>query len=220
MIAIARRAADARRPVLQAFSIDHAARVTKLTRARLSRWDRMGFFSPEHLSPDDQGNAYARIYSFTDLVGLRTLGLLADKYHVPMSEIRDAYEKLHVQWEKPWSQIDLAVLKRKIVTDLQGQPRNVTDGQLALKHIPLPKIAEEVRREADKLRKRDRSDFGRFEQHKYVMRNLVVFAGTRIPISAVEEFLDEGYSDSAIVEEYPSLTTKDIRAVRRSRAAA
>ena len=32
------------------------------------------------------------------------------------------------------------------MTDLKGQPRNVTDGQLALKCIPLPSIAEEVRR--------------------------------------------------------------------------
>lgn len=220
MVAVARQAKRQKKPALQAFSIDHAARVTRLTRTRLKRWDRLGLFSPEYLDEQDRGNAYARIYSFEDLVGLRTLGVLSDKYHVPISEIRAAYAKLSAQWSKPWSQIDLAVLKRKIVTDLKGQPRNVTDGQLALKHIPLPSIAEEVRREADKLRKREPSDIGKFEQNKFVVRNTLVFSGTRIPVSAIEEFLDEGYSDAAIVAEYPSLTVKDIKAVRSTRLAA
>lgn len=208
------------RPTLDAFSIDHAARVTTLTRTRLIRWDRLGFFSPEYLDENDRGNPYSRIYSYEDLVGLRMLKSLIEDYHVPLSEIRSAYPAMTAQWSKPWSEIEIGVLKRKIVTDLKGQPRNITDGQLALKCIPLPSIADEVRREANKLRKRSRTDAGKFENHKFVAHNAVVFKGTRIPVSAIEEFIEAGYSDEAIVGEYPSLTVKDVRAARHTRLAA
>lgn len=208
------------RPVLEAFSIEHAQRVTKVSQTRLARWDRLRFFSPEHIDDTDRGNAYSRIYSYEDLVGLRMLAVLTDKYHVPISEIKAAYSDITSQWSKPWSQIEIGVLKRKIVTDLKGQPRNVTDGQLALKCIPLPSIAEEVRREADKLQRRAKADQGEFERHKFVARNAIVFKGTRIPVAAVEEFIEADYTDAEIVAEYPSLTVKDVRAARRTRLAA
>lgn len=212
----ATRTARRRRPVLEAFSIDHAARLTKLSRTRLIRWDRLGFFSPEYLDDDDRGNPYSRIYSYEDLVGLRMLRSLMVDYHVPISEIKAAYPAMTSQWTKPWSEIKIGVLKRKIVTDIKGRPRNITDGQLALKCVPLPLIADEVRREADKLRNRRKTDEGKFEHHKFVARNAIVFKGTRIPVGIVAEFIDAGYSDEGIVAEYPSLTVKDVQAARRT----
>lgn len=204
------------RPSLEAFSIDHAVDVTKLTRTRLIRWDRLGFFSPEYLDEEDRGNPYSRIYSYEDLVGLRMLRSLMVDYHVSVSEIKAAYPAMTAQWTKPWSEIEIGVLKRRIVTDIKGQPRNITDGQLALKCVPLPSIADEVRREADKLSKRKKADEGKFEHHKFVARNASVFRGTRIPVSIIEDFIEAGYSDQAIIEEYPSLTAKDVQAARRT----
>lgn len=211
-----KRASGRQKPVLEAYSIDHAVRVTKLSKTRLMRWDRLGFFSPEYLDDEDRGNPYSRIYSYEDLVGLRMLRCLMKDYHVPVSEIKAAYASMTAQWTKPWSEIEIGVLKRKIVTDIQGQPRNITDGQLALKCVPLPSIADEVRRETDKLRNREKADQGKFEHHKFVARNAVVFKGTRIPVSIVGEFIDAGYSDEAIVAEYPTLTLKDVQAARRT----
>lgn len=204
------------KPSLEAFGIGHAERITKLSRTRLIRWDRLGFFSPEYLDEDDRGNPYSRIYSYEDLVGLRMLRSLMVDYHVPLREIKAAYPGMTAQWTKPWSEIEIGVLKRKIVTDLKGEPRNITDGQLALKCVPLPSIAEEVRKEANKLKIRKKDHQGKFEQHRFVAHNAVVFKGTRIPVSAVEEFIDEGFSDEAIVAEYPTLTIKDVRAARRT----
>lgn len=212
----AKKAKKRAQPTLEAFSIDHAAAVTNLTRTRLIRWDRLGFFSPEYLDEEDRGNPYSRIYSYEDLVGLRMLRSLMVDYHVPLSEIKAAYPAMTAQWTKPWTEIEIGVLKRKIVTDIKGQPRNITDGQLALKCVPLPSIAEEVRRETDKLRGRKKSDMGKFEHHKFVARNAIVFKGTRIPVGIVEDFIEAGYSDEAIVAEYPSLTVKDVQAARRT----
>lgn len=199
--------------VLLAFSVDHAAKVTGLSKVRLTRWDKLGFFSPEMTDPEDEGNPYARVYSYTDLVGLRTLAVLADKHRLSLTELRKAHDVLAKHADKPWSQMQLSVLNRKIVYDLGGQPRD-TEGQLAGKHVPMLTIASEVARRAEALRRRDNDQIGVFERHKFIAHNARVLAGTRIPVSAVESFIEAGYSDTAIVAEYPTLTKFDVAVVR------
>lgn len=199
--------------VFLAFSVDHAAKVTGLSKARLTRWDKLGFFSPALADYADHGNPYSRVYSYTDLVGLRTLALLADKHRLSLKELRKAYDVLVKHADKPWSELQLSVLNRKIVHDLAGLPRD-TEGQLAGNHVPLPSIASEVARRAEALRKRDNDQIGVFERHKFVAHNARVLAGTRIPVSAVESFIEAGYSDTAIVAEYPTLTKFDVAMVR------
>lgn len=205
--------------VLLAFSVDHAARITGLSRSRLTRWDRLGFFSPEMADEADRGNPYSRVYSYTDLVGLRTLAVLTDKHRVPLSELRKAHTELVKRVGKPWSEIQLSVLNRRVVFDLDGVPQD-SDGQYAGKHIPLPTIAGEVAAAAQALRKRDNAQIGVIERHKFVARNVRVMAGTRIPVSAIESFIDEGFSDAQIVAEYPTLTPFDVSAVRGQMKAA
>ncbi len=80
------------------------------------------------------------------------------------------------------------MLKRKIVVDIHSNPVNVTDGQSVLRHIPLPSIASEVAKRAEALRNRSGKQIGKVERHKNVAHNAWVIAGTRIPVSAVEEF--------------------------------
>lgn len=205
----------ANQELLRSFSIDHAERVTGLSKLRLERWDRLGLFSPEAVDPSDKGNPYSRVYTFNDLVGLRTLALLVGTYRVPLREIRGAYQKLSKLVKNPWSDTPLSVCKRQIVFDLHGQPRNVTDGQAVLKHIPLPEIADEVAKRTQALRTRRKDQIGTTERRKFFLHNTTVLAGTRIPVKAVESFIGEGYSDKAIVEEYPSLTRADVAMVRR-----
>lgn len=203
--------------VLAAFSIDHAARVTGLSKSRLAQWDRLGFFSPEYIEDEDRRNPYSRVYSFIDLVGLRTLQILADSYRVPLTELKKAAVELKKRTDRPWSEIPLGVLKHKVVFDLTEAPRNVTDGQYALKHIPLSLIASEVEDRANKLRHRDASRIGKTEKRKFIQHNAEVISGTRIPLSAIESFIEEGYEDDQIVEEYPSLMIEDVQLVRRKK---
>lgn len=206
--------------VFLAFSIDHASKITGLSKVRLMRWDRLGFFSPELADPEDAGNPYSRAYSYTDLVGLRTLAVLADKHRVPLKELRKAHNVLSKRVNRPWSETQLSVLNRKVVFDLGGVPRD-TEGQYAGNHVPLPTIASEVAKRAEALRMRDNDQLGVIEHHKFVAHNARVMAGTRIPVSAIEYFIREGYSNEAIVAEYPTLTKFDVSVVRdRMKAAA
>lgn len=201
--------------VLSAFCVDHVAQITGLSKDRLARWDSLGFFPPEYIGDDDRRNPYARVYSFVDLVGLRTLKILADIHRVPLEELRKAADELKKRSDRPWSAIPLAVLKRKVVFELDTSPRNVTDGQFALKHIPLQPIAQEIRERANKLRYRDDAQIGRTVKRKFIQHNTEVISGTRIPVDAVSSFILAGYNNDDILEEYPSLSPRDIDAVRK-----
>lgn len=200
--------------MLAAFSIDHAARVTGLSNARLTRWDKEGFFSPEYLDDADRGNPYARVYSFTDLVGLRTLAILVDRHKIPLRELRETYPELAKQVKHPWSEKELSVWKKKVVwKDSDNVPRD-RHGQIVGKHIELRTIASEVAEKAEALRNRNKALHGTTERHRYIAHNAEVIAGTRIPVKAIHSFIDAGYSDRQIMDEYPSLTKADVQFIR------
>ena len=201
--------------VLAAFTVDHVASITGLSKVRLTRWDKLGFFPPAFLGDDDPRNPYARVYSFVDMVGLRTLKILADDYGVPLRELRKAADGLKKSSDRPWSAIPLAVLKRRIVFNLDTKPRNVTGGQYTLKHIPLQPIVQEVRERAEKLRHRKVSQHGSTERRKFVQHNAEVISGTRIPVAAIDGFIRAGYSDQEILNEFPTLVVRGIEAVRQ-----
>jgi uncharacterized protein (DUF433 family) len=213
------RGVDSNVTVLRAFSVDHAARITKLSKSRLTRWDRLGFFSPEQADESDRGNPYSRVYSFNDLVGLRTLAVLTTKHHISIAELKKAYARLAERVERPWVDTPLSVLNRKVVFDLDGVPRD-TDGQYAGNHISLPTIASEVAEMANALRNRNNDQIGVVERHKFIAHNAPVMAGTRIPVTAIESFIRAGYSDDGIVEQYPTLTRFDVSTVRSKMQAA
>lgn len=205
--------------VLSAFSVDHAARVTGLSKARLTRWDKEGFFSPEYLDDDDRGNPYARVYSFTDLVGLRTLAILVDKHRISIKELRATYPELAKQVANPWADVQLSTCKGKVVWDLETQPRD-RHGQTVGRHIELPTVASEVAEKAQELRTRRQALLGTTERHRYVAHNAPVVAGTRIPVAAIHSFIDAGFTNEQILAEYPSLTKVDVQFVRSNRRAA
>lgn len=201
--------------ILVAFSVEHASRITGLSKSRLTRWDRLGFFSPEYADETDRGNPYGRVYSFVDLVGLRTLAVLTDKYRISLSELRKTYPVLAKRVIKPWSDTQLAVWKGKVIWDLADVPHD-RHGQYLGQHIQLPSIASEVVQRSNELRNRGESQIGLIERRKFVAHNVQVVAGTRIPIRAIASFIDDGFDDDEILREYPSISKRDIAAVRSS----
>jgi len=211
---------DRNKEVLAAFSVDHAARVTGLSKARLTRWDRLGFFSPEYIGDDNRRNPYARMYSYSDLVGLRTLKILADKYRVPLNELRKAAVELEKHSDRPWAEIPLGVLKKQVVFDLDKKPRSASDGQYTIKHVSLERIDQDVRNKTKILKERYKTQIGQFERRKHFLHNAEVISGTRIPVFAIQSFIDAGYSNENIIKEYPTLSWQDIEAVRIQRKSA
>jgi uncharacterized protein (DUF433 family)/DNA-binding transcriptional MerR regulator len=198
---------------LFAFSAEHVQRVTTLSRRQLAYWDETGFFSPRYAS-ENRRSPYSRVYSFRDLVGLRTLGVLRNKHHVPLQQLRQVAEWLAPYGPDIWATMSFCVVGRTVIFVEPTSGERIAarpPGQLVFP-IHMEQVIEGTRAEANRLRERDAGDVGRVCQHRYVVRNEPVIAGTRIPTLAIWNLHEAGFDRNAIIREYPRLVPEDIDA--------
>jgi DNA-binding transcriptional MerR regulator len=197
--------------VIQAFGEEHVERLTGLTKWQLRRWDNAGFFKPRY-AYEDRFVPYSRIYSFKDVVGLRTIAVLMKEHKVSLQQLRRVAGELIRRGFDHWADLKLWVVKRQVhfqkpgASDVEG----VWDGQLAM--LPIIDVIEDVEARVKQLKQRDPSKFGQVERHKFVVRNATVIAGTRIPTATIRRFREAGYSKDQILLQYPTLTMADIDA--------
>lgn len=194
-----------------AFTSEHVCRLTGLSGRQVRYWDETGFFSPT-LVHGYRRKAFGRIYSFRDVVGLRTIAILRKK--LPLQELRRVGEWLKQHHQSPWSSLRFALAGRKVVffdpitgvpTEARGKGQEVLD-------VALEPIAHEMRQAAEQLRERRPTQIGQIVRNRYVVHNAWTVAGTRIPTQAIWNFHQAGYDNTAILGEYPRLTEKDIQA--------
>ena len=198
---------------LIAFTADHVSRLTGLSKRQLGYWGKTGFFAPT-LIDDLQRRAFGRIYSFRDIVGLRTIAILRNEHEIALQELRRVGAWLQREHQTPWSSLRFGLVGRKVVfTDPTSgaivEPRG--RGQTILS-IALEPIANDMRGAAAKLRERPADQVGQLTRNRYVVHNAWVVAGTRIPTEAIWNFHVAGYDAEAIIREYPRLTPNDVRA--------
>jgi uncharacterized protein (DUF433 family) len=194
----------------QVFSDEHVSRLTGLSKWQLRRWDGLGFFAPR-FAYEDRFVPYSRIYSFKDVVGLRTIAVLMKDFRVSFQELARVARELVKRGYDHWADLKLYVVKKQVHFQQPGTQdvEGVWDGQLAM--LPIIDVVADVAKRVAELNKRPPSQRGRVEQHKHVVRNSPVIAGTRIPTAAIRRFHEAGYSVKQIIKEYPSLTPKDIK---------
>jgi len=197
--------------VVTGFTAEQVTKLTGLTMAQLAYWDRSGFFCPYYAAPNRR-SPYSRIYSFKDVVGLRTLSVLKGGYNVSLPHLREAAKELSKYSKTPWSDIKLKVWNRKVHFDEPetGKTRGVVDGQYVL--LPIIDVIEDMRRQTEALARREPAQFGQVEQHRYVSHNAPVIAGTRVPVASIVRLSEDGYSPEDILQEYPRLTRTDVEA--------
>ncbi|MEQ8330680.1 MAG: DUF433 domain-containing protein [Longimicrobiales bacterium] len=188
-------------------------RLTGLTARQLGYWDKTEFFSPTLLD-DHKRRAFGRIYSFRDVVGLRTIAILRNTYRLPLQELRRVGEWLQERHDAPWSSLRFALAGKRVVfidpdADVAVEPRGA--GQEVLS-VTLEPIADDMRRAADRLRERTPDQIGQLTRNRYVVHNAWVVAGTRIPTEAIWHFHEAGHSPQQIIDEYPRLTPEDVAA--------
>ncbi|MDB5925456.1 MAG: hypothetical protein JWN13_4392 [Betaproteobacteria bacterium] len=198
---------------LVAFTAEHVCRLTGLSARQLRYWDDTEFFSPA-LVDGYPKRAFGRIYTFRDVVGLRTIAILRNQHRVPLQELRRVGAWLHEHHETPWSSLRFGLLGRRVVfidpsTGVAVEPRGA--GQTVLS-IALEPIANEMRGAAEQLRERRPEQVGQLVRNRYVVHNAWVVSGTRIPTTAIWNFHSAGYDAVAIIGEYPRLTADDVRA--------
>lgn len=199
--------------ILRAFGEEHVERLTGLTRNQLRYWAETGFFEPSYTAESADGSRTVRVYSFRDVVALRTLGLLRKQHGVSLQHLREVAERLSHLHPDLWSQKTLYVLGKRVVfdDDVTGRRIEPASGQVVA-DVPLQRVMDDVAVAARALRRRPAERIGKVERHRSIAHNAWVVAGTRIPTRAIKRFHDAGYSIEAIIREYPSLTEADILA--------
>lgn len=198
---------------LAAFTADNVCRLTGLSARQVGYWAKTEFFAPTLLD-DYKRRAFGRIYSFRDVVGLRTIAILRNEHGVPLQELRRVGAWLKSNYDTPWSTLKFALRGRKVVffepvSGIAVEPRGA--GQEVMS-IALEPIAAEMRNAAARLRERRDEQIGQLQRNRYVVHNAWVVAGTRIPTTAIWNYHEAGYSTEDIIKEYPRLTPQDITA--------
>jgi len=194
-----------------AFTAEQVCRLTGLSKRQLAYWDRTSFFSPGH----ERGRgAFARLYTFRDLVGLRTIAILRKDRKIPLQELRRVGEWLSRSFDTPWSSLTFFVDGRSVAfrdpaTDIVAEARD--PGQTLIV-IGLEPIARDMETQTSRLRARGPADIGHLSRRRNIAHNAQVVAGTRIPTRAIWDFHQAGYSDKQILAEYPRLVAADVAA--------
>lgn len=205
--------------VISAFTDEQAARLTGLSVGRLRHWDRTGFFSPS-LAAENRRVAFSRVYTFRDLLSLQVLKKLRVDLKCSLQHLRAVKEKLQRLDDGGWTSTTLFVLNRKVVFHDPSRDEfyEPVSNQRVLK-IPLQVVHSNMRAAVEELWKRPKSTIGRFERKRRVAYNAEVISGTRVTVQSVIDFIEAGYSDEEIVEEFPTIDILDVSTIRENRAA-
>ena len=201
--------------ILRAFSEDSVKRLTGLTTSQLRYWDRTGFFAPE-FADENRSLVYSRLYSFRDIVALRTLSVLRNQFSVPLQHLRKVAQKLSHLGYDLWTNTTLYVLNKRVIFHEPGTelPQEVVSGQYVI-GLLLKTIISDTTTDVEKMHRRDPGKIGQIERSRFIARNAWVIGGTRIPTAAIKRFKEAGYTEEQIIAEYPDLTPKDIQAALR-----
>ena len=197
--------------VIAALTADHVGRLTGLSAGQLREWDKTGFFPPAYAF-ENRLSPYSRVYSFKDVVGLRTLSILRKTHRISMPRLRAAAEVMSAYSDAPFADLKLYVVNREVhFTDPDtGNVVGVETKQLAIP-ILVRDVWNDMRSEAQKLKERAPDQIGKIERRRHTVHNALAIAGTRIPVSIVQSLSADGYSVAEIIAEYPTLTQDDVR---------
>ena len=195
--------------ILSVFAESHVIAVTGLSRHQLRAWDREGLLQPDY-GAENRRDPYSRVYSFQDLVGLKTIAVLKKQFKISTQKLKAVARSLIGRGFSDWYRLKLYVVKGEVhfvdphCDDVEG----VETGQLAM--LPIIDVINDVTDKVEELKRRSPSDIGKFEKSRFVLRNARVVRGTRIPVSAIQSFARAGYSVAQILREYPSLSALDV----------
>lgn len=195
------------------FSEAQVSRLTGLSVRQLRLWAKSDFFRAT-IDPRRDPAYTIALYDFRELACLRVIGLLRKKHGVSLQELRRTKERLSHMGPDIWARTTLYVLRKRvvIVNPQTGNREEVTSGQGVLS-IPLRVVTGELEKEARLLRDRDPASIGLIEQKRGLANNRPVIAGTRVLVTTILSWLEEGFDHAEILKQFPVLTEKDISAV-------
>ncbi len=209
---------------------DRVAQIAGITRQRLEYWEKSDLVHPTHKRVVHR-HLTIRLYDLADLTVVAVAAELVRQSGISLQHVRRTRKRLLNRVREPLRELKWAVIKndQSKKRELWVQyPDGTWEGDKAPGQVPivdegtldLEVIRARVERKARAPVQRDKDAVGRVEKRKYVRHAAPVFGGTRIPVEAVWEFIDEGADDSEILGAYPSLTKIDLDKARLLREAA
>lgn len=193
-----------------AFSADQVCGLTGASKRQLGYWHRVGLLKPSISL--EVGEQRVRVYSFRDVVGLRTLAILRNRHRVSLQELRlvDSWLKRH--HETPWAELRFFVAGKHVLFPMNGELVSARPfGQKPLR-FELRPVVRDLQKRVNRLRQRPQRMIGKVSRSRAVASNEWVLRGTRIPTRVIWDFYEAGCSVATIHREYPSLTETDIKA--------
>lgn len=207
--------------IYSAYTTEQAAKVARVSPRRVSYWASSGVLVPSVLYDSDAIPRRA-LYSFADVVGLRTLGILRDRHGLSLQRLRQAADFLRSHADRPWSDLRLWVRANDLLFRAPATGALVSTGQPGQTAIAIEieAVAHDAERASEALGQRDPADIGMTERRRGVQGNRLVVRGTRVPVESILNLASDGYSARAIVETFPSLTLGDVTAILTGQHAA
>ncbi len=190
-----------------------AARVIGINERRLRAWNDRGLVSPSLVT--ELGSRSIWTFSLEDLVQGRVVKELEDR-GISVRHIRRVVEAVRSSTQpRPLASLVWGVAGHEIFV---GYPDDSWVGDrrpsqnVFIETLDLETIRGDARRAAQE---RQLDDIGAVESRRGKLGSKDVFAGTRIPVSAVVEYIERGASDERILQGFPDLRSEDIDSARR-----
>jgi uncharacterized protein (DUF433 family) len=197
---------------LMLFSADQVSRLTGLSKRRLAYWSETDFYKAEHGSQLARA-AFGRVYSFLDIVALRTIAVLVMKHNIHLSELRRVASELSDR-RGAWAGFKFYVGGRKVFWRRPEEAQTYgtkPPGQIVMP-VAMDKITRQMETIVARAQRRRKADFGQITRNRLVVQGKRVIAGTRITTEAIWSFHEDGADAAAIIGHYPRLTPEDITA--------
>lgn len=204
---------------LIAFTDERAAELARITVQTLRRWERAKLVGPTVVRRLSQRNT-VRLYGFHDLEALLVVATMRHAGRFSLQHIRKIVERLRRTYDSPLTELRFAYDKRQLYfqhPDGSWEGDRKPDQIVLIQVIELEPIRARIRGAV--AGGRTKREVGRVQQKRKLLGHRPVFAGTRVPVDAVVEYLEDGYDDEAILKAFPRLTAADID-LARERAAA
>lgn len=204
---------------LLAFPDARARKLAGVSMRRLRYWEQVGLVVPSIKRRISERNT-VRLYSYQDLLALLVVSELRTERDMPLQRIRRVVQHLRSRgYGAPLSELRFATVGKEIYFQ---HPDGSWEGHLQPDQIVLVQV---IRLDPLRLRIRKAAtgragkDLGRVDKRRGVHASAPVFAGTRIRVSTVQEYLQHGYETAAILKAFPDLAGEDVDEARLLAAA-
>ena len=209
---------DASEQVL-AFPDTQARQLAGVSMRRLRYWEQVGLVVPSIKRRLGEHNT-VRLYSYQDLLALLVVSGLRTERNTSLQKIRRIVRHLRSRgYQAPLRDLRFATVGDQIYFQ---HPDGTWEGDLRPDQVVLEEVLrlDRMRSRITRAAERRADDVGQVVKKRGVHASAPVFAGTRIRVSTVQDYLRHGYETGAILEAFPDLSAADVAEASRLLAAA